>query len=188
MTEIQPSQWQLPEEWPPSSRPHQTPSFLALSNRQPSIRLPIFWHPLLPPGPLQPEPKPWRIQTRGRCTGSHTFIQRIHHSHPRPQAGGGFHWRAIRTPCKVQRGWKRCCRCVPNAGVARKMRMYLVNKSSVFSTTHPLIQMLSWDNSSIMEADMETCFYSIYKQQPSKGSFKDQINVWLYKIQIYLHI
>uniref|UniRef100_A0A8C4EBM4 receptor protein-tyrosine kinase n=1 Tax=Dicentrarchus labrax TaxID=13489 RepID=A0A8C4EBM4_DICLA len=51
-------------------------------------------------------------------------------------------------------------------------RMYLVNKSSVFSTTHPLIQMLSGDNSCILEADTKACFYSIYKYAARQVGFK----------------
>jgi len=102
-TEIQPSEWQLPEEWPPCSSPHQTPPVLTLSDRQPSIRLSSSHHPiLLPPGPLYREPEARRPQARGRHARSLYFIQRVHHSHPRPQTGGGFHWRAFRQSCEVR--------------------------------------------------------------------------------------
>lgn len=106
ITEIQPSQRELHEEWPPGCGSHQTQTLFTLSHRQSIIWLPLARQLLIPPGPLQPEPEPRRIQTRRRHTGSYNFIQRVHHSHPRPQAWGRFHWWAIRKPCQVQRAEK----------------------------------------------------------------------------------
>lgn len=134
LTEIQPSKWQLPEEWPPSCRPHQTSTLLSLPNRQPGIRLPILCWPPLPHGPLQPERKAQRNQTRGRLTGSHHFIQWLHHSHPGPQTGGRIRWGAVRKPCEVRSHWKkmlqmwtRCCRrdiCLTKASHTHSSRCW----------------------------------------------------------------
>lgn len=38
-----------------------------------------------------------------------------------------------------------------------------------FFTTHPHVQMLSWDNSCIMQMDMKTCFHRINKQSQEQG-------------------
>lgn len=108
-TEIQPSERELPEEWPPGGGPHQTSTLLSISSRQPGVWLLVSRRPSLPPGALHTELEPQTAQTRRRRAGSHKFIQRLHHPDPGPQTWGCFHWHAVWEPCKVRNPRARTC-------------------------------------------------------------------------------
>lgn len=104
------------------------------------IAIPAFGSPLpvtvsFPPDPYNQSSSPGGFRqeadTQEAITSYNEYIIPI----PDPKPEEVFTDEPSESPARYG-AMKRCCRCEPNAGVARKMRMYLLNKSSVFFPPH----------------------------------------------------